>query len=827
MDLNAELKTISLSPNQTLVAVGGRAVLSVVRIHGRVPKTTGRPKLTYSTDALDAFADAMDAGVYGGVGLKIERTVYTRTKTKKNLSLTCNAVAWHPRLQNILATGATNGAVVFWDLEESKSLKRKVDGKKLPSNVLSVSKVHDACVNAVAWHPHGDPNLLLSASVDKTVCLWDRRDAEEPKQKFDNLVKVNDVKFSTSSVYDFATGCGDGSIQLWDLRQPTVPREKVMAHGRHVNSIDWHPDRPNILASGGSDKTIKVWDMVSGRPFREMQALASVSQVQWHPTKPEQLASSCVEVDLSISVWDIRFPNVPKACFRGHVDAVPGIQWLPPDEMGGDAYVLSCSRDKTVRLHAFKDAICPAENARRRGISLSPTGDIAIVRSLGIVTSTLLHFEPERTALNTDTFRYLASHYKSRTSPPDIMSLFDVCNHNRQVAMAVRRPWLAQTWATVGIILGKEERLQSGKLRGTPGAPEDGGGVEDDVDDEGSDIHATDEEEERLSSAIEGNLSSSVVSHDFTGGNLSSVAGELPRLKPWLATDDEEDPYMADSQDDDDDTSSNDSSFNDGTFSLLIKQLDIANPVGRTEGHPSPDESDSPIQRPFDHAMQKHAEQDGENRLAGKETRTLFDRAMKKYSGKKGGILSPSKRTKAGRSLLSSSSLCVDIRADVLESLLNHYCDVQGDIQMCAILADMAIQCGIQIDEIRAQSWFHSYVDLLQRHGLHLVAAEFLSTLPGSAGRINQLSTTLYSFCTMCSRPLQPSQQGVCDKCHESPRCVLCEKKVKGVFTFCQGCGHGGHLDHILQWFETNNECPSGCGHRCKWNKVEQLSIPI
>ena len=33
-----------------------------------------------------------------------------------------------------------------------------------------------------------------------------------------------------------------------------------MAHTRHVNSIHWHPERMNILASGGSDGHIYVFN---------------------------------------------------------------------------------------------------------------------------------------------------------------------------------------------------------------------------------------------------------------------------------------------------------------------------------------------------------------------------------------------------------------------------------------------------------------------------------------------------------------------------------------------------------------------------------------
>jgi hypothetical protein len=50
----------------------------------------------------------------------------------------------------------------------------------------------------------------------------------------------------------------------------------------------------------------------------------------------------------------------------------------------------------------------------------------------------------------------------------------------------------------------------------------------------------------------------------------------------------------------------------------------------------------------------------------------------------------------------------------------------------------------------------------------------------------------------------------------QKPACSLCQETVGGLWVWCHGCGHGGHLDHLLEWFAHESaECPSGCGHRC------------
>lgn len=46
--------------------------------------------------------------------------------------------------------------------------------------------------------------------------------------------------------------------------------------------------------------------------------------------------------------------------------------------------------------------------------------------------------------------------------------------------------------------------------------------------------------------------------------------------------------------------------------------------------------------------------------------------------------------------------------------------------------------------------------------------------------------------------------------------CVCSQLTVFGVHVWCQGCGHGGHMDHMQDWFSKNSVCPSGCLHRCE-----------
>lgn len=128
---------------------------------------------------------------------------------------------------------------------------------------------------------------------------------------------------------------------------------------------------------------------------------------------------------------------------------------------------------------------------------------------------------------------------------------------------------------------------------------------------------------------------------------------------------------------------------------------------------------------------------------------------------------------------------------------------------------------------------------------------------------LNQLEANIEFFvesihesCPRCGKALLPSQSSdgssattatarrECKSCRRRiGLCFLCHEPVKGMFVWCPGCGklsqycfkresyasfgllyafvvlgHGGHLDHALQWFgglggrSVREVCPTGCG---------------
>jgi hypothetical protein len=174
--------------------------------------------------------------------------------------------------------------------------------------------------------------------------------------------------------------------------------------------------------------------------------------------------------------------------------------------------------------------------------------------------------------------------------------------------------------------------------------------------------------------------------------------------------------------------------------------------------------------------------------------------------------------------------------------------DVQTCVALCEILqvlqveSDEASTCipGLHIQMVR--EWYLTYIDLLQQMCLFSHASAVIGNCKDPlVGALNKQSTTIHHACPHCGKALlagegenlQDMSSSVRRSCKNCRRrigfCFLCHEPVNGVFVWCPGCGHGGHLDHALEWFgggidgnPVRESCPTGCGHRC--NLSTQLS---
>lgn len=292
-----------------------------------------------------------------------------------NMDFSSNDVAWNPLDENVLATGAVNGAVVTWNLA-------------LPSRTKKdrTYQDHKRTVNSLCFHP-SQQRTLMSCSQDGTMKLFDLRSSEAVLTLNSGSESVRDLQFSPYSDQEnlLAAILEDGKVQLWDFRfeKASRPLKSFTAHSGPAYSLDWHPTKKEWIATGGRDKTIKVWNLntinSSGTTKDSIDyfisTIAPVARVRWQPDITYHIASSCLRTDLSVSVWDLRRPFMPYVTFTEHTDSARGFVWI-------DKFTLVCAaKDNTLYHHYFEESIRPMDTANPVAFHFNNTGNITYAHS--------------------------------------------------------------------------------------------------------------------------------------------------------------------------------------------------------------------------------------------------------------------------------------------------------------------------------------------------------------------------------------------------------------------------------------------------------------
>ncbi|MBW4471307.1 MAG: hypothetical protein KME45_13010 [Stenomitos rutilans HA7619-LM2] len=287
----------------------------------------------------------------------------------------------------MIASGSEDGTVRLWKVTAYERQKTLPTPPPTPHSLTLTGHTH--AVWSVAFS--SDSQLLASGSLDGTIRLWERSGDESPyvsKQcLYGHESGVCAVAFTPQSPFAgrrhlLASGSQDQTIRFWSIVTPTAPLHApnsppsmnvqplntLHGHMSWIRCIAFNPDG-TLLASGGSDGIVIVWDVQTGDRLHTFQAHSSlVLTVTFNP-EGTILASS--GGDGIIKLWDIAEVRSQKSEVRSQksgaiqsnalpssLASLPLLQtlhghqnWVRFLDYSPDGTLLaSCSQDGTVKL---------------------------------------------------------------------------------------------------------------------------------------------------------------------------------------------------------------------------------------------------------------------------------------------------------------------------------------------------------------------------------------------------------------------------------------------------------------------------------------------
>jgi serine/threonine protein kinase len=287
------------------------------------------------------------------------------------------APAWRPILFKLLVgVGVASGAVAMQDKLprfESRGSGIISTTTKQPAREtqqvapLAELRGHAGAVTAVLFTDDG--RYIVTAGQDTRLKVWNAGPA--------TLVRTIDLDNGPATAVALfgnraLTGHATGEIVLWDLDRA----EKLSTFKRNEAAV-WSlafAGRPDRFAASGHDWKVALWDTANAAgPVHVIDAHESAAQAVAYGMSPQGPLLASGGADKIVKLWNLDTLD-PLRTYRGHKDFVTALAFTPSGKT-----LASASLDGAIRLWSASSSRLQrrlyGHRGRVNGLAFSPAGD--------------------------------------------------------------------------------------------------------------------------------------------------------------------------------------------------------------------------------------------------------------------------------------------------------------------------------------------------------------------------------------------------------------------------------------------------------------------
>lgn len=237
-----------------------------------------------------------------------------------------NRVRCMPQQSSIVATWSDVGKVNLFNIDSilerfSVSEGKTVSTQELPSKPFFSYDKHGIEGFAMDWSPV-KRGCLATGDCRGSIHVWSPRpeggyqvtpffESNTSDRSADVGHSVEDLQWSPSEETVFASAECGGFVRIFDTRAPqkAMLSHKIHANAADVNVLSWNKLVKNLLATGGDDGGLSVWDLrhfSAGGNVKPLARFTShrtpITSVEWHPTDESMLGATD---DVGAYVYDL------------------------------------------------------------------------------------------------------------------------------------------------------------------------------------------------------------------------------------------------------------------------------------------------------------------------------------------------------------------------------------------------------------------------------------------------------------------------------------------------------------------------------------------
>uniref|UniRef100_A0A8C2G5D8 Protein transport protein Sec31A n=1 Tax=Cyprinus carpio TaxID=7962 RepID=A0A8C2G5D8_CYPCA len=269
--------------------------------------------------------------------------------------------AWSPAQQHPIYLAAGTSAQQL-DATFSTSASLEIFELDLADPTLAMKSCGSVSYHKLVWGPHGieDQSLpsgvLIAGGENGDIILYDASkiiagDSEviiAQSEKHTGPVRALDVNsFQTNLV---ASGGNESEIYIWDLNSfssPMTPGPKTQPL-EDISCVAWNRQVQHILASASPSGKASVWDLRKNDLIIKVSDHSNrmhCSGLAWNPEVATQLVLASEDDRMPvIQMWDLRFATSPLKVLESHTRGVLAIAWSEADP----ELLLSCGKDNRI-----------------------------------------------------------------------------------------------------------------------------------------------------------------------------------------------------------------------------------------------------------------------------------------------------------------------------------------------------------------------------------------------------------------------------------------------------------------------------------------------
>ncbi|KAF7817216.1 transcriptional corepressor LEUNIG-like isoform X1 [Senna tora] len=189
-----------------------------------------------------------------------------------------------------------------------------------------VNSVRASTSKVVCCHFSSDGKLLASGGHDKKAVLWYTDSLKQKTTLEEHSSLITDVRFSPS-MPRLATSSFDKTVRVWDVENPGYSLRTFTGHSASVMSLDFHPNKDDLICSCDGDGEIRYWSITNGSCARVSKG--GTAQMRFQPRMGRYLAAAAENV---VSILDVE----TQACrysLQGHTKPIHSVCWDPTGEL--------------------------------------------------------------------------------------------------------------------------------------------------------------------------------------------------------------------------------------------------------------------------------------------------------------------------------------------------------------------------------------------------------------------------------------------------------------------------------------------------------------